>query len=34
MSRRQSDEAKIRTLIPYGCTMLRMTELPLARPKQ
>ena len=34
MSRRQSDEAKIRTLIPYGCTMLRMTELPLARPKK
>ncbi len=34
MSRRQSDEAKLRTLIPYGCTMLRMTELPLVRPKK
>ncbi len=31
MHRKPCDAPEIRTLIPYGCTMLRMTELPYVR---
>ncbi|MBQ8849390.1 MAG: glycoside hydrolase family 127 protein [Clostridia bacterium] len=32
-SRRPTDAPAKATLIPYGCTTLRMTELPLVKPK-
>ncbi len=33
-SNRAQGDAEIRTLIPYGCTLLRMTEMPFTEEKQ